>query len=309
MMNKEFRTAVSVLILFIFYSIFIISQSFAAEKSTEINIKVEGPVATASGLAAPLASVTAMLKEFRLASTTADEKGYFLLQNVGIYEGATSVCFGVVDSKSYGVSDSCIEFKPAVADVNFSDLFLAPTLGLAKNKIAVGESAIIRGFSIPEARIELFAKGSEKKILDADKSGYFGTVYKNLKEGVYYFSAVATHNGKRSLSQRNQVKLEVGISDVGTGTGTTEESTGSSLWLWLMGIIISGAAVGVAAFVFFTRTKRGKLMWSKFQKSKIYARVYLLLLKYKIIKPKSVQTNQTQNSVAPKQVPQNPQKK
>jgi hypothetical protein len=213
----------------------------------------------------------------------------------------------MIDVKSYGISDSCAEFAPASEDLVLAQILLPPTLGLAKNMINPGEDAIVRGYSMPDAEIVIIQKDTGTKTLNADISGYFGTIYKDLKQGTYYFSASATYKGIKSLTQKYELKLEVGEDTKVPLTQITEEEKSSFLTWIIAGLLGMFALLGIIVFI-LPRTAYGKLLILKFKKSKVFAALYPILSKYRFIKspakPSSApQIKSAQNKPAKPQIP------
>jgi hypothetical protein len=143
-----------------------------------------------------------------LASTTADSKGYFSISNTLINTSVLTYCFQAVDFKRIGESEACITLDgPITQDVTYNNIFLPPTIALSKKQINAGQDAIIFGYSMPGATVDLTIEGKVITVT-ADATGYYTYTYSKVPEGVFRISATAQLSGEKSLKPTNEVVLE-----------------------------------------------------------------------------------------------------
>lgn len=179
--------------------------------STGVDVKATVGTATLTitGYQSPFASI--ILKTSTgvfIASTTTDAQGYFSISNVLINNSNLTYCFQAVDFRRIGLSESCIAIPgPITGKVNYSNVFLPPTLGLSKKQINAGEDAIIYGYSMRNAKVTVIIAGNPLTVT-ADKNGYYTYIYKDVPAGVFAITATASLAGEDSLDPTNQVVLE-----------------------------------------------------------------------------------------------------
>lgn len=203
-------------LLLLLFSVLLINQSRVYAQSYTIKgglgSTVSGKVGefylNITGYIAPFASIILTSDGVFLRATTADENGYFSFTDVLIKEGFSKFCFDATDSKNFGKSYSCMTIPPVIDDVTIKDVFLPPTLGLLKSEIAQGSSAIARGFSMPGALVTLNV-GDKKYTTNANRSGYYEFIVKDLKQGTYQVYATASLSGKNSLEPEKKLTLKV----------------------------------------------------------------------------------------------------
>src|SRR3989344_4064198 len=143
-----------------------------------------------SGYIAPFASVVLTSDGVLLATTTADENGYFYLTDILIKAGSSKFCFEATDLRQLGKSYSCMSIPPAEDSATIEGIFLPPTLGLLRLEIAEGSSTIAHGYSMPDALVTLHV-GENMYLTKADESGYYEFTLENLKGGTYQVYATA----------------------------------------------------------------------------------------------------------------------
>ena len=178
-------------------------------KGVTVGAKVGSTTLTISGYQSPYASIILKTQSGTfLASTTADQNGYFSISNVLINSSLLTYCFLAADFKRIGISESCITIPgPITGDVVYNKVFLPPTIGLSKKQISAGQDAIIYGYSMPGATVSIAIDG---KIIDvsADETGYYSYIYKNVPSGVFKITAAALLADQKSLAPTNDVVLE-----------------------------------------------------------------------------------------------------
>lgn len=192
-------------------SVFINSVSAQQGKqSIEVSASVGEFRLSVSGFIAPFASI--VLKdqdEISLASTIANDKGYFTFDDVRIKRGLSKFCFTAVDFKQLGDSVSCVEISPAEGNVIQNDIFLPPTFGLSKSEINSGAAAVVRGYSMPGAKVTIHLENGQSYTGTADAEGYYEILISNVAAGAHTLFADAIYNGKQSLKPINTKQLKV----------------------------------------------------------------------------------------------------
>jgi hypothetical protein len=162
-----------------------------------------------SGYIAPFASVVMTTTDgVFMRSAVANSKGYFYISQVLIKKGFSGFCLTAVDFKRLGESTTCLSFPPAQNSISEKDLFLPPTLGLLRNEIAAGSTAIAFGYTMPFATVTLHLSDGTKLTAMADKDGYYEFKIKDLKAGLYQLFATAKLQGKESLKPTKFVLLK-----------------------------------------------------------------------------------------------------
>lgn len=182
---------------------------FSKQAGVDVSATVGSSSLTISGYQSPYASI--ILKTATgtfLASTTADAQGYFSFSNVLINGSQLSYCFQAVDFKRIGISESCITISgPITGDVEYTDVFLPPTIGLSRKQINAGQDAVIYGYSMPGASVYIAINGQIVTVT-ADSEGFYSYTYKDVPAGTFTISATASFNDTDSLSPTNDVTLE-----------------------------------------------------------------------------------------------------
>lgn len=188
----------------------VLSQNqYSESKSVVVGATVGTNRLTISGYHSPYASIILKTPDGTfLASTTADQNGYFSISDVLINASELTYCFQVVDFKRIGISESCITLDgPIIGDVTYTDVFLPPSIGLSRERINAGGDVSVFGYTMPGATVELYING-EIVTVTADSTGYYSYIYENVPEGIFTFSATATFEGKPSIQPTNNVVLE-----------------------------------------------------------------------------------------------------
>ncbi len=165
-------------------------------------------VVNISGLASPNASIVLSSEGQFVRSTVADSRGYFYITGVSVKKGFSSFCLQAVDFKRIGESEACLTFEPVVASRDFKDIFLPPTIGLFKKQINAGEEALIFGYSMPGAKVEIKIRDGQTFIAQADNTGYYEYRYKKVPAGTYFLTSDAEFENKKSLPPTREAKLE-----------------------------------------------------------------------------------------------------
>lgn len=159
-----------------------------------------------------------------LRSTVADSMGDFSISGVLIQRGFSGFCLEAVDFKRIGESTTCFSTAPAYASIVMRDIFLPPTLGLYRNHIAAGSTAIAFGYTMPNATVYLHLnQGSIASIisrayangytagdiltLSSDGTGFYRFYINNLNAGVYKLFSIARYKKRLSLSPSKSIEL------------------------------------------------------------------------------------------------------
>lgn len=202
-------------IYFIFticYLIFTIGGASAAAptpKTGEVGVKVEvkGFVINISGFTSPYASIVLTIEGQFMSSTTTDSQGNFSFINIGANPGLSEACFDTIDFKRLGESQSCLTFAPLSQNQSFTNVFLPPTIGLYKKQINAGEEALIYGYSMPGAQVEVKLDTGKIFSVAADSGGYYEYRYKNVPAGKYLVSSSARRDKQISLLPKKKAEL------------------------------------------------------------------------------------------------------
>lgn len=160
-----------------------------------------------TGYASPFASIVLTSNGVFYRSTTADEKGYWVIKDILINKNFSDFCLEHIDYKNLGNSIACITIPPAKGNITRNDIFLPPTIALQRSQISAGGSAVIFGYSMPYAMVTIHASDGKTYTVKADGNGYYELTIENLKAGVYELYATATYQGKDSEKPVNTVKL------------------------------------------------------------------------------------------------------
>ncbi len=174
----------------------------------DVKARVGEFIVNISGLASPNASIVLSSNGQFLQSGTADTGGYFSFQNVPVRAGISGFCLQAVDFKRIGESEGCLNFEPITTSRDFKDIFLPPTIGLFRKQINAGEEALIFGYSMPKAAVDIKVRDRETFSVGGDTSGYYEYRFKNVPAGTYYMSSTAEFETKQSLLPTKEAKLE-----------------------------------------------------------------------------------------------------
>lgn len=163
-----------------------------------------------SGYIAPFASV--VLRDRNgvfMRSTVADKEGNFFFVKVSIRRGFDGFCLTAVDFKQIGSSEACFSVPAATDSVEMKELFLPPTLGLARAQIALGKDAVAMGYTMPGAIVTLRINRDKSLTTTADSTGYYTFTISDLPVGEYELKAQANYKGKDSVAPSKGVKVIV----------------------------------------------------------------------------------------------------
>lgn len=178
-----------------------------AFQSTSVSATVIKYNLSVTGIIAPYASVVMTSGGVFLQSAVADQNGSFSIRNVPIISGLSELCFTAVDVKRLGESTTCISIPPAQGNVSMNNIFLPPTLGLYQSEITAGATAILFGYSVPNARVVVSLSDTLVYSAIADKTGYYEIKVPAVKAGTYFLTASAFSNGRSSLLPTKKIKL------------------------------------------------------------------------------------------------------
>lgn len=228
---------------------------FSKSQGSVITATVGAFHLSVTGFQSPYASIILKTQNGTfLASTTADSKGYFSISNTLINTSVLTYCFQAVDFKRIGISEACITLDgPITQDVTYNNIFLPPTIALSKKQINAGQDAVIFGYSMPGAKVELDIEGKVITVT-ADNTGYYTYTYKNVPEGVFRITAVAQLDSKKSLPPTNNVTLESlsitqQITNIGNGvTQTVKKKVPFNLLPYLLTALAFLTAIGILLY-------------------------------------------------------------
>lgn len=198
-------------LFFIFYTSHAHAQGatiYPGNVPVQVSAQVGEFVVNISGLASPNASIVLTSEGQFLRSTVADSKGYFYITGVSVKQGFSSFCLSAVDFKRIGESEACLDFDPVVASRDFKDIFLPPTIGLFEKRINAGNDALIFGYSMSGAEVEIKIRDGQTFTVASDNTGYYEYRYKNVPAGTYLLQSEAEFEGKKSLPPTKEAKLE-----------------------------------------------------------------------------------------------------
>ena len=207
------------------------SHSLREPTQTRVSAMVGQFSLSVSGYISPYASIVlTMLNGTLLRSTVADGAGDFSISQVLIQKGFSGFCLEAIDFKRIGQSTTCFNIAPATSSIVMKNLFLPPTLGLYRNKIAVGSTAIAFGYTMPDAKAMLhlsngsLARGHSSIVTQAmadmtnsktekvltvasDGSGFYRFNINGVQAGVYNLYSRAEYKHKLSLSPSKAIEL------------------------------------------------------------------------------------------------------
>jgi hypothetical protein len=160
-----------------------------------------------NGLASPFASVVLTSNGVFYRSTTADGKGFWEIDDISINKGFSKFCLEHIDFRNLGSSTTCLNVSPAQNDITKRDIFLPPTIALQRSTITAGGSAVVFGYSMPNAKVSVHIKDGKVYEVLADEHGYYELTIKNMPAGTYELYATAVYNGKSSELPTTSVVL------------------------------------------------------------------------------------------------------
>jgi hypothetical protein len=212
-MKKLLPKIVIASLVFYFYVFFSFFQAYGQNRISQgsaaasVSARVGRFYLDLSGWISPYASVVLTSDGIFLRATVADSQGNFYISQVLIREGFSKFCLEAVDFKQIGDSYTCFNIPPAAGNVSMRDIFLPPTLGLARNEIGENEETTAFGYTMPGAKVKLYL--SNGKIIEsmADSTGYYEFKIKNLKAGKYELYARANFKDKESLAPTKTLQL------------------------------------------------------------------------------------------------------
>lgn len=200
-------------ILFILTIILVFVQPVFGQASKQGRVDVVAIVGeltlSVSGYISPYASIVLTSQGVFLRSAVADSKGYFYISEVLIKKGFSEFCLDAVDFKNIGESSACFSFPPAESSIVMTDIFLPPTLGLYRNDIEAGGTAIAFGYSMPNAKVILHLSDGRIFEVIADSTGYYEFRIEKMQAGTYKLYSEASLEGINSLTPKKQIELRV----------------------------------------------------------------------------------------------------
>lgn len=203
-------------------------RSFASVSKNTSEIQVKAKVGQfyldVSGFVSPYASIVMNSNDSTntfLSSAVANRKGDFNIPSILIQKGFSGFCLIAIDFKRLGESTTCFSFSPATGNIVMRNIFLPPTLGLAKSELAEGSDAIVYGYTMPQAVVILYLDKQNSKpqnvlgasqvkyLVSASEKGYYKFSIKKLKAGEYQLFAKATYKNQESSTPSKQLKLKM----------------------------------------------------------------------------------------------------
>lgn len=209
---KKILPILLVLVIFLEFNLSAFSQikpPFGGGLGSKVSATVGEFYLNLSGYISPFASVILSVDGIFIRATTADENGNFNISQVLIKKGFSHFCLEAIDSHNLGKSYTCFTIPPAEGSVTMKDIFLPPTLALAKNSIPEGESTKAYGYTMPGAKVTLYLSNNTTLTTTADENGYYEFILKNLKAGKYTIYARANYKNIDSLAPSRKLDLTV----------------------------------------------------------------------------------------------------
>lgn len=160
-----------------------------------------------SGWASPFASIIMRSEGVFYRSTTADENGYWVINDITVNENFSSFCLEHIDLYNLGSSNACLTVPPAKSDLSKDNIFLPPTISLQRVEISAGGSAVVSGYSMPNSTVTIHLSNGESYEVTADGKGRYELTINNLSAGSYELYATAVYKGKASVTPTSTVKL------------------------------------------------------------------------------------------------------
>jgi len=208
-MKKILPTLLLSAVFFVLFSHNVFSQSIDSPKASH-TVDVEATIGDLyfnfAGYISPNASLVLIIDGVTARATVADANGNFSISGVLIKKGFSHFCVDAVDFKRLGESYTCFDIPPAEESVTMSNVFLPPTLGLARTEIVEGSPAKAYGYSMPGALVTLYINGKQLTTY-ADATGYYEFSVNDLKAGKYSVYARAELNQKHSLEPTKKLQL------------------------------------------------------------------------------------------------------
>lgn len=174
---------------------------------TQVTASVGDFYLNLSGYITAFASIVLDSDKVFLRSTVSDENGDFIIPQVLIKKGFDNFCLDAIDFKRLGESYKCFTIPPATATITMDNIFLPPTLGLEKDSIPESGFTYAYGYTMPDAIVTLHFSNGRELATNADNTGYYRFVIKDLKAGEYTLFATAVYNHNQSLIPDKKVKL------------------------------------------------------------------------------------------------------
>lgn len=212
--------------------------SSSASSSANVRATVVGRGLSLSGIVAPNASVVLSADGAVYKGTVANSNGEFTIPEVGVAPGLTEFCLEAVDVKRLGSSLACFPITPAENDSTQQDIFLPPTLGLQRDQIVEGSDAVVFGYSMPTAQVQVEIKNGQKYTVAADASGYYQYTIPEVKPGSYQLVAGATYEAKASAPSLRPALLKT----ISLGEAATDWLK-SYWWLILLPLLVLAASL------------------------------------------------------------------
>lgn len=206
------RLPVLLIVLFLFFLIPSASYARYEYKGTariQISASVGQYTLSVSGFISPYANVILTMPDgVFIRATVADSAGNFSISDVLIKRGFSGFCLEAIDFKRVGESTTCFSTPPAESSIVMRDLFLPPTLGLYRNQIAAGSTAIAFGYTMPYSTVILHLGSGEVLTTTSDGTGFYRFDIKGLKPGTYELFARAEYHRQLSLSPTKAIVLK-----------------------------------------------------------------------------------------------------
>ena len=195
-----------------------------------------------SGLASPFASVILRSDGVFYRSTTADENGFWEIDDISINKNFSQFCLEHIDFRNLGSSIACFRVPPAKDDITRKDIFLPPTIGLQRSQITAGGNAVVFGYTMPHATVTVHLQNGKSYEVTADEHGYYELTLKNLAAGKYELFATAVYHGRHSENPTTTVKLTA----LSWWQQILEWIKNFFIWLWS---ILTGLGLGPLWFI------------------------------------------------------------
>lgn len=209
------RIGVMIGIVITLYALLLSGNNLVASAQTAIDpqptVMVKARVGafslSLSGWASPFASVIMRSDGVFYRSTTADENGYWVINDITIKEDFSSFCLEHIDYRNLGSSTTCLTVPPAKSDISKLNIFLPPTLSLQRVEISAGGKADVFGYTMPNGKVTIHLSNGETYETTADGNGYYELSIENLPAGSYELYATAVYRGQASSTPTTTVKL------------------------------------------------------------------------------------------------------
>lgn len=231
--------------------------------NVEVLAKVGEYYLSVSGYVSPFASIIMTSDDVFLRSGVADENGNFSISQVLIKPGFTGFCLTAVDVKKIGESTTCFTVAPANSDIVMTDIFLPPTLGLARTEMAEGASTTAFGYTMPGALVTLRFSNGKILTVQADETGYYSTTIEGFKAGTYQIYATAEYEGKQSLAPSKPLQFKT-LSLIAQ-TSQTLQSLWERFWDWLkslgLGLLWIALAILILIIILILKLWPEKFRW------------------------------------------------